>query len=167
MFRMYRIRKQNPHRLIPIHERRWNNRGLEVEGSVADPWHFGVDPDPWIHASGSGSRIRILLFSSLTFKMPTKTNFIFYFSAYYFLKVHLHNFSKIESQKESQNSRNQDFSNYFCMMKGDPDPEPDPYLWLMDPNPRGPKTCGSGSWFGSGSATLVEGGMNQSAGANS
>ncbi len=25
------------------------------------------------------------------------------------------------------------------------DPEPDPYLWLMDPDPGGPTTCGSGS----------------------
>jgi hypothetical protein len=31
------------------------------------------------------------------------------FSAYYFLKVHLHHFSKIKSQKESQNRRNQGF----------------------------------------------------------
>ena len=31
------------------------------------------------------------------------------FSAYYFLKVHLYHFSKIKSQKESQNSRNQGF----------------------------------------------------------
>ncbi len=38
--------------------------------SVADPWHFGVDPDPRIHASDQW--IRILLFSSLTFKMPAK-----------------------------------------------------------------------------------------------
>ena len=30
------------------------------------------------------------------------------------------------------------------MRKGKvPDPEPDPYLWLMDPDPGGPKTCGS------------------------
>ncbi len=50
--------------------------------SVADPWYFGVDPDPRIHAS-----------------------------AYYFLKLHLK-----KSQKESQNSRNQGFSYYFCMM---------------------------------------------------
>jgi hypothetical protein len=35
------------------------------------------------------------------------------FSASYFLKVHFHHFSKIKSQKESQNSRNQDFSYYF------------------------------------------------------
>jgi hypothetical protein len=32
------------------------------------------------------------------------------------LKVHLHYFSKIKSQKESQNSRIQGFSYYFCMM---------------------------------------------------
>jgi hypothetical protein len=59
--------------------------------------------------NGSGSRIRILLFSSLTFKMPAKNygNLKKKISAYYFLKLHLHNFSKIKSQKESQNSRNQ------------------------------------------------------------
>ncbi len=41
---------------------------------------------------------------------------------------------------------------------------PDPYLWLVDPDPGGPKTCGSGgsgsggsgSGFWSGSATLEE-----------
>ena len=38
------------------------------------------------------------------------------FSAYYFLKVYLHHFSKIKSQKESQSRRNQGFSYYFCMM---------------------------------------------------
>jgi hypothetical protein len=65
--------------------------------------------------SGSGSWIRILLFSSLTFKMPKKLIFNTIFSAYYFLKLHLHNFSKLKSQKESQNSRNQGFSYYFCM----------------------------------------------------
>ncbi len=31
------------------------------------------------------------------------------------------------------------------------DPDPEPYLWLMDPGPGGPKTCGfGGSGFGSG-----------------
>ena len=38
------------------------------------------------------------------------------FSAYDFLKLHLHNFSKIKIQKESQNRRNQGFSYYFCMI---------------------------------------------------
>ncbi len=40
--------------------------------SVADPWHFSVDPDPRIHASDEWIRIWILLFSSLAFKMLTK-----------------------------------------------------------------------------------------------
>jgi hypothetical protein len=38
------------------------------------------------------------------------------FSAYYFLKLHLHHFSQIKCQKGSQNSRNKGFSYYFCMM---------------------------------------------------
>ncbi len=96
--------------------------------------------------------------------MPAKNKFInTIFSAYYFLRPHLHHFSKIKSQKESQNNRNQGFSYYFCMIIegsgygsragfGDPDP----YLWLVDPDPDpgGPKSCGPG--FGSGSATLAQ-----------
>ncbi len=72
---------------------------------------------PLTNGSGFASWIRILLFSSLTFKMPAENKiFNTIFSAYYFLKVQLHHFSKIKSQKESQNSRNQGFSYYFCMM---------------------------------------------------
>ncbi len=50
-------------------------------------------------------------------RMPAK-NWFFntIFSACYFLKVYLHYFSKIKSQKESQNSRIQGLSYYFCMM---------------------------------------------------
>ncbi len=35
------------------------------------------------------------------------------------------------------------------MRKGKEDPEPDPYVWLMDQDPGGPKTCRSGSRAGS------------------
>ncbi len=42
--------------------------------------------------------------------MPAKNEFFnTIFFAYYFLKLHLHHFSKIKSQKESLNSRNQGF----------------------------------------------------------
>jgi len=42
------------------------------------------------------------------------------------------------------------------MRKGK-DPDPDPYLWLMDSDPGGSKTGGScGSDSGSGSPTLQE-----------
>ncbi len=44
-----------------------------------------MDPDP----------IRILFFSSVAFKMPTKNFFSTFFFITYFLKVHLHHFSKI------------------------------------------------------------------------
>jgi hypothetical protein len=36
----------------------------------------------------------------------------------FFCLILLNHFSKIKTQKESQNSRNQGFSNYFCMMIG-------------------------------------------------
>ncbi len=38
------------------------------------------------------------------------------FSAYYFLKEHLHHFSKTKVKKKSHNSRNQGFYYYFCLM---------------------------------------------------
>ncbi len=68
--------------------------------------------------NGSQMLIRILLFSSLTFKMHTK-NYFFKksFCANYFLTVHLHHFSKITSQKKSQSRRNQGFSYYFCLVR--------------------------------------------------
>ncbi len=48
--------------------------------------------------------------------MHTKNYFLKSFSAYYFLKVHLHHFSKIKVQKKPQNSRNEDFSYCFCLL---------------------------------------------------
>ncbi len=60
-------------------------------------------------------------------------------------------FTSFFKDKKSQNSRNQGFFYIFAWRLKDPDP----YLWLMDPDPDlgGPKTYGSG--FGSGSATLL------------
>ncbi len=81
-----------------------------------DPWHFGVDPDPdpRIHAFNEWIRIRIriLLFSSLTFKTSRKNNYK-KISAYYVLKVH---FSKIKSPKEVTKQKKSRFSYYFCLM---------------------------------------------------
>jgi hypothetical protein len=59
---------------------------------------FGSVVDPRIRAFDQWIQIRILLFSSLTFKAPTKNFFFPKISAYYFLKVH--HFSKIKSDKE-------------------------------------------------------------------
>jgi hypothetical protein len=41
---------------------------------------------------------------------------VFTFFACYFLNVHLHHSSRINSHKKSQNSRNQGCSYYFCLM---------------------------------------------------
>jgi hypothetical protein len=61
---------------------------------------------------------RILLFSSVTFKKTHKKQlfFLLSFYAFFFLKVHLYHPSKIVSHKKSQNSRNQEFSSFFCLL---------------------------------------------------
>ncbi len=74
---------------------------LLTDGSGSGSWIRILDPDPAIFVIQDASK-----------KLIVNT----IFSAYYFLKVHLHHFSKIKSQKESQNRRNRGFSYYFCMM---------------------------------------------------
>ncbi len=102
----------------------------KIKFSVADPWHFGTDQDPDPRICISDQRIRIQLRTLLFFQR---------FFDYYVLNLHLHLFSKIKSQKESQNSRNQGFSYYFCMMiEGSGS-------ILRTKGPGGPKTYGSGS----------------------
>ena len=69
-----------------------------VPTSVPDPWHFGT-----ALTNGSGSGSRILLLSSLTFKMATKNYFFFLsFFADNLLKLHLHHFIKIRSHETKQ-----------------------------------------------------------------
>jgi hypothetical protein len=61
----------------------WRLPWLQLLSSVPDSWHFGTDPDPWIQFTWLRNwiwiqlRIRILLFLSLTFKMPTKNVSVF------------------------------------------------------------------------------------------
>ncbi len=81
--------------------------------SVVDPCHFGTDPDLQIRSSDQWIRLWFLIFSSLSSRRQQKNYFKQKFSAYCFLKVHLHHFSKI---KKSQNNRKQGFSYYFCLM---------------------------------------------------
>jgi hypothetical protein len=86
-----------------------------------------MDPDPAIFVIDLQDASKKLIFNTI-------------FSAYYFLKVHLHTFSEIKSQKESQNRRNQGFSYYFCMtIKGSGS-----IPLTSGPDRGGRKTCGSG-----------------------
>ncbi len=67
--------------------------------------------------NGSGSWIRTPAIFVIDLQdARKKLIFNTIFSASNFLKVHLHHFSKIKSQKKSQNRRNHGFSYYFCMM---------------------------------------------------
>ncbi len=107
-------------RILTIYQR-LNKKFLKIIfhdiASVADPWHFGVDPDPDPRSmpltNGSGS----CYFRHWPSRYQQKLIFLTqFFSAYYFLELHLHHLSKIKSQKESQNSSNQGFFfYYFCM----------------------------------------------------
>ncbi len=88
-------------------------------------WLMDPNPDP-----------AIFVIDHLT---PTKTNLKKSFSAYYFLKVHLHHFSKIKWPKEVKKQYESRFflQYYFCL--------------LMEGSGSVPLTNGSGS----GSATLL------------
>ncbi len=85
-----------------------------VKCSVPDPWHVGTDPDLRIHTTDL--KIRILLFSSVTFKIPTKNNFFWVFLLVLFKGTFTSFFTVKKSWRKSPNSRNQDFSYYFCLM---------------------------------------------------
>jgi hypothetical protein len=115
-----------------------------VKTSVADPWHFSdpclcltnrdptPDPDPAIFVSKlRGWKLNFILFFSKVF-------------AYYFLKLHLHNFSK------SQTVGIKVFLTIFAWWWRYP--VPDLYLLLMHPSPE----PGGSKTYGSGSATTVK-----------
>jgi hypothetical protein len=70
-----------------------------------------MDPDPDLDADLDPS-IFIIDLQDGNQKLISKKGF----SAYYILKVLLHHFLKIKSQKEVTNSKNQGFSYYFCLM---------------------------------------------------
>jgi hypothetical protein len=87
----------------------------QCSGSVT--FWYGTDPEP-------DPRLRPmdpdLDPATFVLDIPDANKKLF-FSAYYLLKgVHLYQFSKIKSHKEvtKQYGRNQDFSNYFCLMIG-------------------------------------------------
>ncbi len=73
-----------------------------VPTRVADPWHFGgsgsgsADPCLWLMDSDPDPSIFIIDLQDTNKKTIKKNSF----PAYYFLKVLLHHFSKIKSQKE-------------------------------------------------------------------
>ncbi len=110
-----------------------------------------------MHTSDKWMRIRILLFLSVTFKTSTNRFLPYYFlnvptfTVYHFLKI------KIIKKKKSQNSRNQCFSYFICLMiEGSVSGAESGSVYLTNKSgSRGPKTYESYG-FGFGSATLIE-----------
>ncbi len=76
---------------IRILVKSWIRIRIGVTTSVADLWHFGVDPD-----ADPDPAIFVIDLQDANKKLIFLTSF----SAYYFLKVHLHHFSKIKNQKD-------------------------------------------------------------------
>jgi hypothetical protein len=70
--------------------------------SVTDPWDFGTDPDP--RNRTSDLRIRILLFTSVTFNTPTN-----FFNTTFWRYIYIIFHTQLVIKK-SQNSTNQGFS---------------------------------------------------------
>ncbi len=165
------------HRLRTLHTPRhtretlcWHSQDLEPkhESSVADPWHlvrFWIQ----IHGPGSGSADPYLW---LTDPFPASDPAIFVsdlqdcnknylFSTFFcllflLLLQHLHHFSKIKNHTHYTSHKSDKtvgiyvFLTIFAWSQNDPEPDldPKPYIWLLDPDPGGPK------WYGS--ATLLE-----------
>ncbi len=99
-------------------------RSMTFWSGSGDPclWLIDLDPNP-DHA------IFVIDLQDANKKLILKS-----FSAYYFLKVHFHHFQRYISiifKDKSQNSRNQGFSNCFCLMIQGSEP-----LLLMDAYPQ-------------------------------
>ena len=85
-------------------------------------WYGSGSEDPYVcMTNGSGSK----------------------FCACHFLKAHLLYIIFQKVIKKSRNSRNQGFLTIFSWKKII---DPDPYLWLTDPDPGGPKYTDPGPW---------------------
>ncbi len=111
----------------------------------ADPCLWLMEPDP-----DSGPDPDPAIFVIDLQDANKKLNYCFCSYDYFFLEVHSHHFSKIKLKRCHKAVEIKVFLK-----------DPEPYLWLIDPDPDpgGPETYGSdGTWygFGSGSATLLD-----------
>jgi hypothetical protein len=128
-----------------------------LSSSFVDPWHFGTDSDPRIRTTGLRILIRILLFSSVAFKISTKISFLLFTFWRYLYNVHLHKSSKIKRHKEVAKQLKSRFFLLF-VVDGRRIRIGSVPLTDLDPNFGGPKHYGAsgfGSGSGSGSTTLL------------
>jgi hypothetical protein len=79
-----------------------------------------MDPDPAIFI--------------INLQDASQKTFFFSFAAYCYLKVHLHNFSKIKSKKRHKTVGIKVFSYYFCLMIEGSGSGSLPHLCLEDPD---------------------------------
>jgi hypothetical protein len=93
-----------------------------IQVSIADPWHFGTDPDPYLWLKDSAPAPDPAIFVS---DIQGKNSFFSVWYYYYFLKVHLYHFSKIKCHKEVTKQLESRFFLFFLLDdRMDPDPDP-------------------------------------------
>ncbi len=92
-----------------------------IKISVADPWHFGVDPDRSMHLTnvsgcGYGSGCGSFYFHHWPSRCQQTTNKKKVFLHITFWRYFYIIFQRLKVKKKSQNSRNKGFSYYLCLM---------------------------------------------------
>ncbi len=108
--RTWNRNQPDPVRGPPVHQ---NLPFLQVKFSVGDPSHFRTDPDPRIHTIPDPDPA--IFVSDLQGWQLKKLIFLLSFFVYYFLRLHLHNFSKIKSHKEVPKQEEWRFSLLFLL----------------------------------------------------
>ncbi len=79
---------------------KFDNRPYSNFEGLADPCHFGTDPDPRIHASDKRIRRSGAPYTAIFVNDLQNANKKLQFFCLLLFKVHLHHFSKIKSKKE-------------------------------------------------------------------
>ncbi len=88
-----------------------------AQTSVADPWHFGTDPDPhlWLRDRDSDPDPNIFVSDLQDGNWKLIFCQSFFVSYRYSLKLHLHHFSKIKSHKEVTKQKESRFFLLFLL----------------------------------------------------
>ncbi len=101
-----------------------------LASSVGDPWHFGADPDPTPDPTPF----------FIDFKDAKRKSYFFLITCPQAHHLQSKKFNFLLTCSLKMLFCRHYFSPLNTFMRKGKDPEPDPCIWIMDPE--GPKTCG-------------------------